>query len=64
MGSEMCIRDRLEDNAAVVRGAAIWALSRLDPARFTLEYARLKEAETEPSVAAEWELGRERSVSF
>ena len=27
---------RLEDDAPIVRGAAIWALSRLDPARFTL----------------------------
>ena len=55
---------RLEDDAPIVRGAAIWALSRLDPARFTLEYARLSKGETDPTVLAEWEQGLERPVSF
>ena len=55
---------RLEDAAPVVRGAAIWALSRLDPARFSIEYARLCEGETNETVRAEWEQGRERSVSL
>lgn len=55
---------RLEDHAPLVRGAAIWALSRLDPARFRLEYARLSRSETDESVKDEWEQGRERYVSF
>ena len=54
---------RLEDEAGIVRGAAIWALSRLDPARFAGEYARLSSGETDQSVLAEWEQGLERSVS-
>ncbi len=55
---------RLEDDAPIVRGAAIWALSRLDPARFTLEHTRLSQSEADLSVLAEWEHGLERSVSL
>ena len=54
----------LEDEASIVRGAAIWALSRLDPARFAVEYARLSKGEADPSVIAEWEQGLERPVSL
>ena len=54
----------LEGEAPVVRGAAIWALSRLDPARFTVEHARLSKGEADPSVLAEWEQGLERQVSL
>jgi epoxyqueuosine reductase len=45
----------LDDKAAVVRGAAIWALSRLDPARFAAERARCAAAETDTSVLEEWQ---------
>jgi len=44
----------LDDPAPVVRGTAIWALSRLDPARFTREAALRSAAEIEPDVRAEW----------
>jgi epoxyqueuosine reductase len=48
-------RDLLEDEAGVVRGAAIWALWRLLP---TTEFAALADArragETDPDVRAEW----------
>ncbi|AVO47696.1 tRNA epoxyqueuosine(34) reductase QueG [Phreatobacter cathodiphilus] len=43
--------DRLADPAAVVRGAAIWALRRLDPARVP---ARPPAGESDPDVLAEW----------
>ena len=44
----------LGDPSPLVRGAAIWALGRLDPARFRRRAAELRRAETEPSVIAEW----------
>ena len=44
----------LDDPAPVVRGAAVWALARLDPQRFTREKAIRAPGETEPDVAAEW----------
>ena len=56
--------DLLSDDAAIVRGAAIWAVSRLDPDRFTLEYAKRYSEEADASVRGEWEQGRERSVSL
>ena len=48
------VEARLDDDAPVVRGAAIWALSRLDPARFAALKARREEAETAGVVRAEW----------
>jgi len=54
----------LDDDAGVVRGAAVWALSCLDPAKFELEFGVRVGAETDMSVAQEWEQGRERSVSL
>jgi len=48
------VEARLDDDAPVVRGAAIWALSRLDPARFAALKARREEAETDGEVRAEW----------
>jgi epoxyqueuosine reductase len=46
------VEQLLSDESPVVRGAAVWALSRLDPARA----ARLAVTadDPEPSVAAEW----------
>ncbi len=45
----------LEDPAAVVRGAAIWALARLAPARWKVERAARAETEGDPLARAEWE---------
>jgi len=45
---------RLDDDAAMVRGAAIWALTRLDSQRFAAEHGRRAAAEPDPAVAAEW----------
>ena len=44
----------LDDPAAVVRGAAIWALSRLDYSRFVIERAARAANECEPQALAEW----------
>lgn len=45
----------LQDEAPVVRGAAIWGLSRLDPARFAEEKARRRAVEHDKTVIAEWD---------
>ena len=47
----------LDDPAPVVRGMAVWALARLDGARFAKEKAARMEPETDPSVLAEWMTG-------
>jgi epoxyqueuosine reductase len=44
----------LDDGAPVVRGAAAWALSRLDPAAFEIEGHRRIPLETDEDVRAEW----------
>ena len=46
---------RLDDDSALVRGAAVWALRRLDPARFDTERAARREPESDPEVRAEWD---------
>ena len=45
----------LDDPAPVVRGAAVWALSRLDRERFAQEAARRRVSEQDPDACAEWE---------
>jgi epoxyqueuosine reductase len=45
---------RLEDASALVRGMAVWALSRLDPARAQAEAAARMDGETDPHVREEW----------
>ena len=47
----------LDDPAPVVRGMAVWALARLDGARFAKEKAARMEPETDPGVLAEWMTG-------
>ncbi len=47
----------LDDPSALVRGAAIWALARLDPARFAGEKARRRAHERDSTVIEEWDLG-------
>ena len=44
----------LDDAAPLVRGAAVWALSRLAPARLCALAAQRREAEKDGSVQAEW----------
>ena len=44
----------LEDPSPRVRGAAIWALARLDKDRFLAEKAARFEGEADPEVRAEW----------
>ncbi len=49
------VRAQLEDEAVVVRGAAVWALSRLaDAATFAQEAEMRAKAETDEDVRAEW----------
>jgi epoxyqueuosine reductase len=44
----------LDDDAPVVRGAAIWALGQIDPAGWVAERAVRAGTEPDPEVAAEW----------
>ncbi|MCP2679452.1 tRNA epoxyqueuosine(34) reductase QueG [Maricaulaceae bacterium NA33B04] len=44
----------LDDDSALVRGAAVWALSQLDPARFEAERAVHAAAEPDAAVTEEW----------
>ena len=44
----------LDDDAPTVRGAAVWALERLDPDRFTAERERRLAGEPDESVRCEW----------
>jgi epoxyqueuosine reductase len=46
--------ERLDDAAPEVRGAAVWALSRLDPDRFRTEKAMRRDHEADSDVLAEW----------
>jgi epoxyqueuosine reductase len=48
----------LADSSPLVRGAAIWALSRLDLARLERSAIKRAAAETDPEVAAEWAAAR------
>jgi epoxyqueuosine reductase len=44
----------LDDDSPLVRGAAVWALGRLDRARLTQQAARRRAADPDPDVIAEW----------
>ena len=44
----------LDDAAPLVRGAAVWALGRLDPAAAREEKARRIGTETDQQVLEEW----------
>jgi epoxyqueuosine reductase len=50
------VRALLDDEAAEVRGAAIWALSRLDSQGFVEQRSRRAPEESDPTVMAEWDL--------
>jgi epoxyqueuosine reductase len=45
----------IEDGSAIVRGAAVWALSRLSPSRFAELVATRPRDETDAGVRKEWE---------
>jgi epoxyqueuosine reductase len=45
----------LDDPSPLVRGAAIWALGRLDRARLAMRAAERRASETDADVAAEWD---------
>ena len=49
----------LDDPSPLIRGAAIWALGRLDRARLESSMATRQQAESDPDVAAEWQAARE-----
>jgi epoxyqueuosine reductase len=50
---------RLDDDSALVRGAAVWALSRvLDGPAFESLCKKRAGSETDPDVLAEWDAGR------
>jgi epoxyqueuosine reductase len=51
----------LDDASPLVRGAAIWALGRLDRARFERCAAARSTGETDPDVIAEWADEREHA---
>lgn len=53
---EQSVLPHLCDEDPVVRGAAVWALSRLDLARFATEKAARFAQETDADVKAEWQL--------
>lgn len=52
--TEQSVVPHLDDPNPVVRGTAVWALSRLDLARFEAEKAARFERETDQDVKAEW----------
>lgn len=51
------ILDRLDDEAPLVRGAAIWALGQLDRTRFETERTARAPLETDADTAREWTHG-------
>ncbi len=48
---------RLDDESPLVRGAAVWALARLDPVRFAAEKALREPGEMHGEVREEWQHG-------
>jgi epoxyqueuosine reductase len=44
----------IDDQSPLVRGAAIWALGRLDRARLDVCAKTRRESESDPEVSAEW----------
>ncbi len=48
----------LDDASPLVRGAAIWALFQLDPARFAMEKTARRASETDADVREEWAADR------
>ena len=44
----------LDDADPVVRGAAVWALARLDPVRWAAEWATRAAGEEDETVREEW----------
>jgi epoxyqueuosine reductase len=55
------VRARLADPSPLVRGMAVWALSRLAPALLAVESARMAD-ETEADVLDEWRLALQKAA--
>lgn len=53
-GALAAVTARLDDGSALVRGAAVWALSRLDPGRFVAERKARLAGEGDEDVRCEW----------
>jgi epoxyqueuosine reductase len=56
----VCAERLLDDASPLVRGAAIWALGRLDPSQLAHAAARHRATETDPDVIEEWAMACER----
>ena len=54
------VRSQLDDGDAMVRGAAVWALHKLDPAGFGGLMSKYASAESNAQVVEEWRVGAER----
>jgi epoxyqueuosine reductase len=54
------VESLLDDASPLVRGAAIWALGRLDRERLARNARKHRARETDPEVIAEWAAARER----
>jgi len=52
----------LDDASPLVRGAAVWALSRLDPARLATHAGR-RDREADPAVREEWSVALESATA-
>ncbi len=59
---ETCIH-RLDDPAALVRGAAVWALGVLSPLKFATERDARRLHETNAQVCEEWDAGPENGLA-
>jgi epoxyqueuosine reductase len=49
----------LDDDSPLVRGAAVWALGRLDRTRLERQALARRTAESDPDVVAEWDAARQ-----
>jgi len=54
LASVPVVLDRLDDPSPLVRGAAIWALGGLNPAKFESERYLRQDRELDPDVRSEW----------
>jgi epoxyqueuosine reductase len=53
------VQARLDDDSSLVRGAAVWALSRLiDDTKFQAAAQSHLDRETDPDVRSEWAVKR------
>ena len=55
------VMSALDDPSPIVRGAAVWALGRLDPGEAMRQGAARTAAELDPTVRIEWNAGQPAS---